>query len=184
MDDIDMSTIRKVFWIVEEMLEKVYRDRKGEAKNTEAAPPPPRRKKAGGKKTRRTCRYHAADMPPGFEARSLSIIRQSDGSAVVMIDRGSKFTLPKGLAELLLILSADFGDSDDALVGWKSLSEIGRRLSAKEGGEVRRKTTIQRIYRLREELDKRAQGAGRFILTDVEAGARFALWHEVDASAN
>ena len=179
MDDIDMSTIlkvRNILGIAEDILEEYYGKKKRSEKVAGVKLPPGfGRKATTGNKPRRNCHVSTFDTSPGSEARSLSVIRRPDGSAVVQIDEGGKFTLPTTMAELLLILAADTGHSDDALIGWKSLSEISRRLSAKKGKAVRRKTVIQSIFRLRNELDERAQGAGRFVQTDVEAGARFTL---------
>lgn len=108
-------------------------------------------------------------------AASLIVTRRSDGSALVRIDQGSEFTLPKALAELLLVLADRAGASDDALVPWKSLDEIGRRLGAKENKTVRRKTVITYNNRLRNELKKRAKVDRRLVQTSIADGARFAL---------
>ena len=174
MDEIDMGTIRElrnILGIAGEMIDDLCY--KNDAKDQSLKPP--NRTTTANNKPRRARRFKVSGGGSGLETDSLIITRRADGSAVVQIDEGSKITLSRALAELLLILSDDAGPSDDALVAWKSLDEIGHRLSVKRGKKVRRKTVSQSIYRLRIKLDESRKGDWRFVLTDVEAGARFAL---------
>jgi len=75
-------------------------------------------------------------------AHNLMIDSQPDGSVRFAIDGGKSFTLPPRLAEVFLFLaSGEKGASDDdALVGWRSRTEI----SAFQGG--RRKALRTALY--------------------------------------
>lgn len=182
MDDIDMSTIyqlRHILGIAGEMVDDICDKKSGNNKNAKDQPAnlPNQTTTAGtaGSKTSRKRRFVVPAGAPGMEASTLCVTRQANGSAVVRIDRGSEFTLSTTLTELLLVLAAAGGHSDDALVGWKSLDEISRRLSLKQAKSVSREAVTQNIYRLRIALDKHAAGEWRFVETSAEEGARFAL---------
>ena len=106
---------------------------------------------------------------------SLEIKARTDGLAEVRIDAGKQFTLPPMLADLLYTLSIDSGPTDDDLVGWKTLDEVAILLSKKIGKRFTRHSVTQNIYRLRQELFKRA-GANPFLIqTNKRRGVRFAL---------
>jgi len=108
------------------------------------------------------------------EAESLDIKPLASGKAKVRIDAGEALVVPPRLAEFLQIISGDFGDEAGALVGWKTLEEVGRRLEKRVGKAVTRHNVSALVYRLRNALQR--QGIPPSIVqTNARLGVRFAL---------
>lgn len=92
---------------------------------------------------------------------------------VVTTDQIYEFRLPPMLAELLTILSEDSGFRNDALVGWKSLSDLLQRLS-KNGQALAPHSVRVRISRLRDYLE--AFGVMKqYVQSNRKLGYRFAV---------
>jgi hypothetical protein len=132
----------------------------------------------GAKEVRREARARAARTlraAAGAGVTSLKVSKRADGSAGVRIDGGPEFELPKALADLLWVLAQDSGRSEDGLVGFKTLDEVGILLAKKQGRHSSRHAITQSIYRLRAFLGDRG-GVNPFLVqTDRELGVRFAL---------
>ncbi|MEW6207428.1 MAG: hypothetical protein AB1631_03620 [Acidobacteriota bacterium] len=106
---------------------------------------------------------------------SLDIRPRSDGLSDVRIEQGKVFTLPPALADLLYVLALDSGRAGDGLVGFKTITEVMILLHKKAGREFTRRSVAQNIFRLRNELRRRA-GANPFLIqTNRRLGFRFAL---------
>ncbi len=106
---------------------------------------------------------------------SVKIERHVDGSASVRIDRSDPFELSPVLADLLEILSHDFGRITDGMVGWKSREEVRLLLSKQANREITEHALTNSIYRLRSELESRG-GVNPFLLqTTRRDGIRFAV---------
>jgi len=108
----------------------------------------------------------------------VKIERDADGYSTVKIvvtsDQIYEFRMSPVLAELLTILAEDSGIRNDALVGWKSRSELVRRLSVKNGHALSPQRIRVRISRLRDALD--AVGVMKqYVQTNRQLGYRFAV---------
>jgi hypothetical protein len=112
-------------------------------------------------------------------AALLEIKSRSDGLCDVRIDAGRQFKLPPVLADLLSILSLDGGQSDDGLVGWKTLDEVAILLGKRSGKRFSRHTVTQSVYRLRRELFKRGGANPYLVQTNRRRGIRFALKQKI-----
>jgi hypothetical protein len=106
---------------------------------------------------------------------AIDVTPRPDGSFKVRIDDGKAFALPPALGDLLSILMIDGGQSEDELIGWKTVEDVAILLSKRLGRPVRRHATTQHIYRLRRELFARG-GVNPFLVqTNRRLGVRFAL---------
>ena len=96
-------------------------------------------------------------------------------SAMVRVNSGPEFKLPKTLAHLLVILAREGTDTDDTLVGWKSFAEVATALEKAVGGSHTRHGIKQLIYRLRRALVVRGKLNPLFVETHDQLGLRFNL---------
>ncbi len=89
------------------------------------------------------------DMDP--VAYNLDIRRRPNGSIQFVIDSGKPFSLPPRLAEVLQYLAAGAKDSSgqDALVGWRSRTDIIGHLEKRAGKPFRRAYINQMVYLLK-----------------------------------
>jgi len=110
---------------------------------------------------------------------SLEIKVRPDGMADIRIDGGKRFVLPPTLADLMTALSIDNGLSDDAFIGWKSLSEIAEYLASQSGKPVTKRAITQSVYRLRKELFDRGGVNPYLVQTNRRRGLRFALRRKI-----
>ena len=100
--------------------------------------------------------------------------RLSDGSAAVRVDAGKAFQLPPALADLLSVLAAEGGPSEDGLVGWKTLEEVRIVMTKKTGKPTSKHAVTQQVYRLRREILHRG-GVNPFLIQSHRRhGLRFA----------
>lgn len=96
-------------------------------------------------------------------------------SAMVQVNAGPEFKLPKMLAHLLEILSRDGYHSDDALVGLKSIAEVATALEKAVGGSHNRHGINELVRRLRRALVVRGKLNPLFVETNQQLGLRFNL---------
>ena len=99
--------------------------------------------------------------------------RHATGSAHVQIGDGAPMKLAPGQANLLETIAGN-RPSDDHLVGWHPFDEVAARIGALEPRTVSRHALTQRIWRLREALDK-AGVNWRYVQVHPQKGVRFAL---------
>lgn len=128
--------------------------------------PARRREEADGDSLRRTAESGVS---------SLELRPAPDGMVRVRIDAGKVFALPPVLADLLAILAADGGGSEDEFVPWRDPHQVGRLLAGKTGHPVTRHGLNQAIYRLRRELLRRGSVNPYLIQSNRRRGLRFAL---------
>jgi len=125
----------------------------------------------GGRSTAKKPLLHLAESG----ASSLEINARTDGMADVRVDGGNQFTLPPMLADLMTALSMDNGRSEDAFVGWKTVSEITDYLTRQQGKPVSRRAITQNVYRLRRELFDRGGVNPYLVQSNRLRGMRLAL---------
>ena len=108
-------------------------------------------------------------------AHNLMIDSQPDGSVRFAIDGGKSFTLPPRLAEVFLFLaSGEKGASDDdALVGWRSRTEISAFQGGRRGRAITRNYVNGMVYLLRKAL-RTALYNPKLIQTHRQKGVRLA----------
>jgi hypothetical protein len=103
---------------------------------------------------------------------TVDLVRLSD-STELHVDGGRSIRLTHRLAGLMEILIEERA-SDDGLVGWKSLDEVGALLGRTGGAPLRRHAVNHLLYRLRVRL--RASGENPFLVQLRKGtGVRFAL---------
>ena len=108
-----------------------------------------------------------------FEARYLSIIRNTDSSAQVKIDDLPPFDLPCDAADFLLQLASGSG-CVDGLVEWKSRESLLSWIAENSRKKIKPKSLNQRVYSLRQRM--RAAGIKRHLVhTHPRKGIRFAI---------
>jgi len=108
-------------------------------------------------------------------AGELVLRRVADGSWLTRVDAGKEFPLPPILGELLAVLAWDSGVSTDALVGWKTVEELGELLAKRTGQVLSRHAVTQNVYRLRQVLFERGNVNPHLVQTHRRYGLRFAL---------
>ena len=101
--------------------------------------------------------------------------RGPDGSASAWIEGcPAKFDLAPTLAALLEILATDPGTSQDALIGWRTRTEVAAMLGARLGKRISQHTLTQDLARLTAALA--AANVNPFLIQrDTRLGLRFAL---------
>ena|ERR1035438_3017017 len=105
---------------------------------------------------------------------SVQRLPSSNGSAIFKIDGGTSLPLSRALAELLQVLYADSGTSEDSLVGWKSIGDLKLALAKRLGGAFTTHAIKQLVFRLRNELE--SHGENRLLVQNHrKLGYRFAL---------
>jgi hypothetical protein len=109
-------------------------------------------------------------------AYNLDIQQRADGSVEFAIDGGDKFSLGPRLAEVFQFLAS--GDKDrsekDALVGWRSRTEIIKFLEESTGKSFRTNYVNNMVHLLKEALRKAGYDRG-MIQTHRQKGVRLAL---------
>jgi hypothetical protein len=100
---------------------------------------------------------------------SLEIVRHFDGSSTVNINKLKTLRLTPALTDLMVVLSADRGESEDGLVAWKTVPDICQELKKKPHA------VVQLVFRFRKELVERAGVSGYLIQHSPDRGYRFAL---------
>jgi hypothetical protein len=115
--------------------------------------------------------------------KSLEILGQETGEALVCIDGGKTFLLSRTLASLLSVLAQDTAKPDGELVGWKSLAEVAGNLQKQLGRAFTPHTVRQLVSRLRKAL---AIGGGLnpYLVQSSPRGLRFALRRPTRGAGN
>jgi hypothetical protein len=113
---------------------------------------------------------------PSHVAHNLEIEQRVDGSAIVSIDGGRRFTLAPQLAEVFRFISS--GEKDrggkDPLVGWRSRSEILDFLADSYSRSFNQRYINNLVHRLKHALQQAGYDCG-LIQTHRRKGVRFAF---------
>jgi hypothetical protein len=111
----------------------------------------------------------------GPVAYDLDIHHHSNGSVEFAIDGGKSFSLGPQLAEVFKFLASGERDRSgkDALVGWRSRTEILRSLEEATGRKFRRPYVNNIVYLLKKALTKAGYDRG-LIQTHRQKGIRLA----------
>jgi hypothetical protein len=111
----------------------------------------------------------------GPVAYNMDIHDRSDGSVEFAIDGGKSFSLGPRLAGVFKFLASGDkeGGGKDALAGWRSRTEILKRLEEATGRKFRRNYVNNMVYLLKETLTKAGYDRG-LIQTHRQKGARLA----------
>ncbi len=99
------------------------------------------------------------------------------GGALVLVNNDTKFKLSPTLGHFLQILTRDDGHADDALVRWKSFSEVAGALEAKLGRSFTKRAINQLVYRLRRTLRVRGALNESLVHHHPQLGLRYAVKH-------
>ena len=100
------------------------------------------------------------------------------GAALVRVNGGNPFKLPRTLGHLLQIISQDGRPTDDGLVGWKSFKDVADAMTAELGRNFSKRAINQLVYRLRRELFARGGLNQSLVHCHSQLGLRFALKHK------
>jgi hypothetical protein len=110
----------------------------------------------------------------GPRAISIEMIEGTGGASHIRIEGGKSVRLAPRLSAFLRILAADEPYGDGPLVGWKSKSEVARRMEKQFGLQFHPHTLDTLTYRLRSALESIGEPPG-LVHADRRWGMRFAL---------
>lgn len=127
-----------------------------------------------GAAPRRAPRAAALPQRPALTVHDFRMAKVGDGRVVVTFDNAKQVALSRTLLEVLVILAADTGQSQDDLVAWKGFDQLGEMLGKRLDRKFDRHAISQLLYRLREAL--KAIDNGRSLIESSPAlGARVRL---------
>ncbi len=119
-------------------------------------------------------RRESRDDEAGPRARSIEMMEGTRGTSQIRIDGGKSVRLSPRLSAFLRILAADEPYGDGPLVGWKSKSEVAKRMEKQFGLQFHPHTLDTLTYRLRSALESIGEPPG-LVHADRRWGMRFAL---------